>query len=137
MGVSSSHGTARPRRTRRTIWFTFAGWVAGPVAFLVVMWGLILGCVLGGAMGGPDTPEHDHQVVINFVVVIGIGLAIIVAGVALMGFFARRLARDITDLEATARYLADEEMPRLVERLRPGGPEVGPAERPLPLRTKT
>jgi len=137
MGVSSSHGTARPRRTRRTIWFTFVGMVAGPVACLVVLWGLILGGVLGGAMGGPDTPEHDHQVVVNFVVVIGIGLAIIVAGVALMGFFARRLARDITDLEATARYLADEEMPRLVERLRQGEQEVVPAEVTLQLRTKT
>jgi signal transduction histidine kinase len=137
MGVSSSHGTARPRRTRRTIWFTFAAMVAGPVACLVVLWGLILGGVLGGAMGGPDTPEHDHQVVVNFVVVIGIGLAIIVAGVALMGFFARRLARDITDLEATARYLADEEMPRLVERLRQGEQEVVPAEVTLQLRTKT
>jgi signal transduction histidine kinase len=137
MGVSSSHGTARPRRTRRTIWFTFAAMVAGPVACLVVLWGLILGGVLGGAMGGPDTPEHDHQVVVNFVVVIGIGLAIIVAGVALMGFFARRLARDITDLEATARHLADEEMPRLVERLRQGEQEVVPAEVTLQLRTKT
>jgi signal transduction histidine kinase len=137
MGVSSSHGTARPRRTRRTIWFTFAAMVAGPVACLVVLWGLILGGVLGGAMGGPDTPEHDHQVVVNFVVVIGIGLAIIVAGVALMGFFARRLARDITDLEATARYLADEEMPRLVERLRQGEQGVVPAEVTLQLRTRT
>jgi signal transduction histidine kinase len=137
MGVSSSHGTARPRRTRRTIWFTFAAMVAGPVACLVVLWGLILGGVLGGAMAGPDTPEHDRQVVVNFVVVIGIGLAIIVAGVALMGFFARRLARDITDLEATARYLADEEMPRLVERLRQGEQEVVPAEVTLQLRTKT
>jgi signal transduction histidine kinase len=137
MGVSSSHGAARPRRTRRTIWFTFAAMVAGPVACLVVLWGLILGGVLGGAMGGPDTPEHDHQVVVNFVVVVGIGLAIIVAGVALMGFFARRLARDITDLEATARYLADEEMPRLVERLRQGEQGVVPAEVTLQLRTKT
>jgi signal transduction histidine kinase len=137
MGVSSSHGTARPRRTRRTIWFTFAAMVAGPVACLVVLWGLILGGVLGGAMGGPDTPEHDHQVVVNFVVVIGIGLAIIVAGVALMGFFARRVARDITDLEATARYLADEEMPRLMERLRQGEQGVVPAEVTLQLRTKT
>src|SRR2546429_104927 len=52
MGVSSSHGTARPRRTRRTIWFTFAAMVAGPVACLVVLWGLILGGVLGGARPG-------------------------------------------------------------------------------------
>src|SRR5262249_61115074 len=98
MGFSRSHGGARGRRTRRTIWFTFAAMVAGPVACLVVLWGLALGGVLGGAMGGPDTPEHDHQVVVEFVVVVGIGLVIIVAGVTLMGLFARRIARDITSL---------------------------------------
>ena len=43
--------------------------------------------------------------------VVAIGLIIIVIGVTMMGLFARRLARDITDLEATARHLADEEMP--------------------------
>ncbi len=134
MGVFSSHGTPRPRRT---IWFTFAAMVAGPVACLVVLWGLALGGVLGGAMGGPDTPRHDHQVVVEFVVVAGIGLVIVVAGVALMGFFARRLARDVTDLEGTARYLAVEEMPKLVERLRRGEQGVVPAEATLQLRTKT
>ena len=56
MGVISSQGTARPRGTRRTIWFTFAAMVAAPVACLVVLWGLVLAGVLGGAMGDPDTP---------------------------------------------------------------------------------
>jgi signal transduction histidine kinase len=134
MGVFSSHGTARPRRT---IWFTFAAMVAGPVACLVVLWGLALGGVLGGAVSGPDTPQHDHRVVVEFVVVIGAGLVIIVAGVALMGLFARRLAHDITDLEATARHLADEEMPKVVERLRRGEQGVVPAEVTPQLRTKT
>ena len=112
MGVFSSQGTERQRGTRRTIWSTFAAMVAVPLACLVVLWGLVLGLAVGGAMGGPDTPHHDHEVVVDFVVVIGIGLVIIIVGVTMMGLFARRLARDVTDLEATARHLADEEMPR-------------------------
>jgi len=137
MGVISSQGTARPRGSRRTIWFTFAAMVAGPVACLVVVWGLLLAGVVGGAMGDPDRPGRDHRVVVDFVTVVGLGLIIIVAGVTLMGLFARRLARDITDLEATARRLADEEMPEFVERLRRGEQATVPAEITMRPRTKT
>jgi len=137
MGVFGSQGTGRPRGTRRTIWFTFAAMVAVPVASLVVLWGLVLGGVIAGAIDGPDNPHHDHQVVVDFVVVIGIGLVIVVVGVTMMGLFARRLARDVTGLEATARQLADEEMPALIERLRQGDREMPPAESPPRLRTKT
>ena len=137
MGVFSSQGTERQRGTRRTIWSTFAAMVAVPVACLVVLWGLVLGLVIGGAIGGPDTPHHDHEVVVDFVVVIGLGLVIIIVGVTMMGLFARRLARDVTDLEATARHLADEEMPALIERLRRGEQEAIPAEAAPRLRTKT
>jgi hypothetical protein len=137
MGVISSQSTARPRGSRRTIWFTFAAMVAGPVACLVVVWGLLLGGVVGGAMGDPDRPGRDHRVVVDFVTVVGLGLIIIVAGVTLMGLFARRLARDITDLEATARRLADEEMPEFVERLRRGEQATVPAEFTVRPRTKT
>ena len=137
MGVFSSPGTVKPRRTRRTIWFTFTAMVAGPVACLLLLWGLLLTGVIGGAMGGPDTPDHDRQVVVNFVAVIGAGLAIVVIGVAMMGLFARRLARDITGLEAVAQHLADEEMPQLVERLRRGEQGVVPAEVTLRPHTKT
>jgi signal transduction histidine kinase len=111
--------------------------VAGPVVCLVVLWGLVLAGVLGGAMGDPDRPGRDQQVITDFVVVVVIGLVIIIAGVTLMGLFARRVARDITDLEATARHLADEEMPQLMERLRQGEQGVVPAEVSLRLHTKT
>jgi signal transduction histidine kinase len=137
MGVFSSQGTEGQRGTRRTIWSTFAAMVAVPVACLVVLWGLILGLVIGGATGGPDTPHHDHEVVVDFAVVIGLGLVIIIVGVTMMGLFARRLARDVTGLEATARHLADEEMPALIERLRSGEQDAIPAEAAPRLRTKT
>jgi signal transduction histidine kinase len=132
MGVFSSQGTERPRGTRRSIWRTFAVMVGVPVAGLVVLWGLVLGGVIGGAVDGPDTPHHDHMVVVEFVVVIGIGLVIVVAGVTMMGLFARRLARDVSGLEATAQHLADEEMPALIERLRQGEPEAIPAGAAVP-----
>ena len=137
MGVFSSQGTERQRGTRRTIWSTFSAMVAVPVACLVVLWGLVLALVIGGAIGGPDTPHHDHEVVVDFVVVIGIGLVIVIVGVTMMGLFARRLARDVTVLEATARHLADEEMPALIERLSKGEQEPVPAEAAPRLRTKT
>src|SRR6266516_8217655 len=137
MGEISSQGSERQRGTRRTIWSTFATMVAVPVACLVVLWGLVLGFVIGGAMGGPDTPHHNHEVVVDFVVVIGIGLVVVIVGVMMMGLFARRLARDVTSLEATARHLADEEMPDLIERLRKGEQEAIPAEAAPRLRTKT
>jgi signal transduction histidine kinase len=137
MGVFSSQGTERQRGTRRTIWSTFAVMVAVPVACLVVLWGLVLGGVIGGAIGGPDNPHHDHEVVVDFVVVIGIGLVIVIVAVTMMGLFARRLARDVTGLEATARHLADEEMPALIERLRAGEQDAAPAETAPKLRTKT
>jgi hypothetical protein len=137
MGVFSSQGTERRRGTRRTIWSTFAVMVAVPVACLVVLWGLVLGGVIGGVIGGPDNPHHDHEVVVGFVIVTGIGLVIVIVGVTMMGLFARRLARDVTDLEATARHLADEEMPALVERLRQGEQVAAPAEAAPRLRTKT
>ena len=137
MGVFGSQGTERQRGTRRTIWSTFAVMVAVPVACLVVLWALVLGGVIGGAIGGPDNPHHDHEVVVDFVVVIGIGLVIVIVAVTMMGVFARRLARDVTGLEATARHLADEEMPALIERLRAGEQDAAPAETAPKLQTKT
>jgi hypothetical protein len=137
MGVFSSPRTEQPHGRRRTIRRTFVAMVAAPVACLVVLWGLVLGAVISGAIGGPDTPHHDHEVVVGFVAVIGIGLAIIIAAVVMMGLFARRLAADITDLEATARHLAEEEMPELVERLRRGEQGVVPEEITPRPRTNT
>jgi signal transduction histidine kinase len=137
MGVFSSPGTEQPHRRRRTIRRTFVVMVAVPVACLVVLWGLVLGAVISGAFGGPDTPRHDHEVVVGFVAVTGIGLAIIIAAVVMMGMFARRLAQDITDMEATARHLAEEQMPELIGRLRRGEQGVVPEEIAPPLRTKT
>jgi signal transduction histidine kinase len=137
MGVLSSPGTEQPHGRRRTIRRTFVAMVAAPVACLVVLWGLVLGAVIAGAFGGPDTPHHDHEVVVGFVAVTGIGLAIIIAAVVMMGLFARRLAQDITDLESTARRLAEEEMPGLVERLRRGEQGVVPEEIMQQPRTKT
>jgi hypothetical protein len=124
MGVFGSQGTEGRRGRRPTIRYTFGAMVAVPVACLLVAWGLLLTGVIGGAMGDPDRPGHDHAVVVDFVSVVALGLLIIIGAVLLMGLFARRISRDISGLEATARRLADEQMPQLVERLRQGEQEV-------------
>src|SRR5690242_15734411 len=137
MGVFSSQVTERQRGTRRTIWSTFSAMVVVPVACLVELWGLVLALVIGGAIGGHAAPHHGHAGIVDFVVVIGIGVVIVVVGATMMGVFARRLARDVSDLQATARHLADEEMPALIERLRQGDQEPVPEQAPPRLRTKT
>jgi signal transduction histidine kinase len=136
MGVFGSRGTEGRRGRRPTIRYTFGAMVAVPVACLLVAWGLLLTGVIGGAMGDPDRPGHDHAVVVDFVSVVALGLIIIIGAVALMGLFARRISRDISDLEATARRLADEQMPQLVERLRQGEQDVS-ADAPLRPHTRT
>jgi signal transduction histidine kinase len=120
MSVFSSPSPERSHSGRRTIQATFITMVLVPVASMLVIWGLLLAGVLGGALGDADAPGRDHQDVADIFLVVGAGLVLIVISVALMGLFTRRIARDISGLEVTARHLADEEMPQLVEKLRRG-----------------
>jgi signal transduction histidine kinase len=136
MGVFGSLGTEGRRGRRPTIRYSFGAMVAVPVACLLVAWGLLLTGVIGGAMGDPDRPGHDHAVVVDFVSVVAFGLLIIIGAVMLMGLFARRISRDISGLEAMARRLADEQMPQLVERLRQGDQEVD-ADAPVQPHART
>jgi signal transduction histidine kinase len=120
MGVTSSSGRPAPRTARRTVWFTFLAMVAVPVACLVLIGGAVAGAALGGAM------VLGHRELGDFPLLAGIGLVIALVAVTLTGLFARRMARDIAGLEATAQGLADEQMSQLLERLRQG--EQGVAE---------
>jgi signal transduction histidine kinase len=120
MGAMSSPGRLPPRTARRTVWFTFLAMVAVPAACLLLIWGVVAGAALGGAVA------LGHRELGDFLLLACIGLVIALASVALTGLFARRMARDIAGLEATAQGLADEQMPQLLERLRQG--EQGVAE---------
>jgi signal transduction histidine kinase len=112
MGVTSSSGRLPPRTARRTVWFTFLTTVAVPVACLVLIGGVVVGAALRGATA------LGHQELGDFL--LAGGLVIALAAVVLTGLFARRMARDIAGLEATAQRLAGEQMPQFLERLRHG-----------------
>ncbi len=131
MGVSSSAGPRRPHAARRSIRFTFAVMVAVPTGCLVLLWGLV---VTFGTGLDDHLSSLGHHHLAELILLVGGGLFVIAVAVALMGSFARRLSRDISDLADTARNLADEQLPQVVERLRRG--EALPPDSP-PLRPHT
>jgi signal transduction histidine kinase len=61
-----------------------------------------------------------------------IGLAAVVASVFLMAWFGRKLTRDLRKLDGSVRDMADERLPRVVERLRRGDDVDVLAESPAP-----
>jgi signal transduction histidine kinase len=61
-----------------------------------------------------------------------IGLAAVVASVFLMAWFGRKLTRDLRKLDGSVREMADERLPRVVERLRRGDDVDVLAESPPP-----
>jgi signal transduction histidine kinase len=62
----------------------------------------------------------------------GIGLAAVLASVLLMVWFGRKLTRDLGGLDGSVRAMADERLPRVVERLRRGDDVDVLAESPPP-----
>jgi signal transduction histidine kinase len=62
----------------------------------------------------------------------GIGLAAVLASVLLMAWFGRKLTRDLRGLDGSVRAMADERLPRVVERLRRGDDVDVLAESPPP-----
>jgi signal transduction histidine kinase len=62
----------------------------------------------------------------------GIGLVAVLASFLLMAWLARRLTRDMRGLDGSVRAMADERLPRVVERLRRGDDVDVQAESPPP-----
>src|SRR5579859_3120700 len=129
MGVSSSVGQARPRPARRSLRFTFTSMVAVPTICMVVLWAVAVGVILGSSLTGHGVFSRNHRELVGIVLIVAAGLVVVIAALILTGSFARRLSRDITGLSATARRLADEQLPQLMERLR-AGEQVLPAKQP-------
>jgi hypothetical protein len=61
-----------------------------------------------------------NRIMVKLVIAGGVGLLAVVASVLLSVLFGRKLARELRDLQAAARTLAEERLPRLVARLRSG-----------------
>jgi signal transduction histidine kinase len=126
MGVSSSAGQARPRPARRSVRFTFTSMVAVPTICMVLLWGLAVGIVLASSLTGHGVFSHNHRELVGIVLIVAAGLVVVIAALILTGSFARRLAHDITGLAATARRLADQQLPQLLDR-RQAGEQAGQA----------
>jgi len=137
MGVFSWPGPERSRGARRSIRLTFAAMVAVPIACLVLLWVLAVTATLGRVLSERSITPQSHRHLVEFALIIGIGLAVVVASVILMGWFARRLGREVSELETSARHLADQQLPRLVEQLRRGQQVSAADEQPMRMRTKT
>jgi signal transduction histidine kinase len=123
MAVPSSPGQAAHPAAIRSIDFYFGAGLAGPVACLLVAWGVVAGIVLSGTLQrlrwlAQETP--GQRALIGTAVIAGTGLIVVLAAVIMMGRFARLLSRETDRLAATARHLADERLPRIVEALRDG-----------------
>jgi len=119
MGVRSSVGQAPARGAGRSIGFYLAGRLAVPAVCIVLAWAALAGAVLVGALRGFIHPS-GHRAVEEAVAVAGAGLVVALAVVVLIGLFIRQISREAAGLAATARYLADEQLPRAVARLRAG-----------------
>ena len=135
MSVPSSPGQAAQRTAGRSIDFYFGAGLIGPVACLLVLWGAITGVVLSGTLGKLhwlESAAPSQRALIGSAVIAGVGLAVLVAAIIMMGRLARRLSREADRLAATARYLADERLPQIVEAMRDGEQITADTTMPLP-----
>ena len=123
MGVYSSPGHAAQPTASRSIDFYFGSGLIGPITCLLALWGVITGIVLSGALGRlgwlGSTPP-GQRALIGTAVIAGTGLIVVLTAAIMMGRFARRLSRETSQLATTARHLADERLPRVVEAMRDG-----------------
>jgi signal transduction histidine kinase len=119
MGAHMLPGSERWRASRRSIRFTTIVILAVPIAAAVVMWAFA-GLALSNAIAAHSHTAQQGIVLIRIAVADAIGLAAILVSAAGMGWFARRLSRDVSSLETSARRFADHQLPQLVERLRRG-----------------
>ncbi len=135
MSVPSSPGQAAQRTASRSIDFYFGAGLIGPVTCLLVLWGAITGVVLSGALGKLhwlESAAPSQRALIGSAVIAGVGLAVLVAAIIMMGRLARRLSRETDRLAATARYLADERLPQIVAAMRDGEQVAADTTMPLP-----
>jgi signal transduction histidine kinase len=131
MGSHMMPGRERWRATRRSIRFTMAAIMAIPIVAVIVMWGLA-GFSISDAIADHSQNTQHGTVLIRIALAAGVGLLAILIAAVVMGWFARRIAKDVASLDQAARRFADQQLPQLVERLR-RGEKVDPAsELPTP-----
>ena len=105
--------------------------MAVPIAAVIVMWGLT-GLTLSDAIAGHSPNTQHGTVLIRIALAATIGLMAILIAAIVMGWFGRRLTRDVASMESAARRFADQQLPKLVERLRRGDQVELESELPAP-----
>jgi signal transduction histidine kinase len=105
------------------------GWQTASSLFLTSMLKAELNS--GGQLAAAATAVADRSVT-EAAVAGGLGLAAVIASIFLMAWFARKLTRDLRDLDSGVRAIADERLPWVVERLRRGDDVDVAAESPAP-----
>ncbi|MGH3159036.1 MAG: sensor histidine kinase, partial [Streptosporangiaceae bacterium] len=125
MGVPRTPGLRRPEPARHSIRFTFVTMVIVPVLCLIVFWGLAVAFTPGGVIVTRGLFSQGHHGLTEVAVQVGAGVIVVLAAAVLMALFARRLSREVSGLETTARHLAEQELPQITAGLRgadrPGG----------------
>ncbi|HEY2688845.1 MAG TPA: ATP-binding protein [Streptosporangiaceae bacterium] len=125
----------RWRDNRRSIRFAYAAFLAIPLAALVVMWAFA-GATIGAAITGHGQAPQHGTVLIRIAVVNAISLVAVLVAVAGLGWFVRRLIRDLASLETTAWQFAGQQLPLLAEQLRRGEEIDLDGDLPAPAPTK-
>jgi signal transduction histidine kinase len=108
-------------------------WLSASGSYLAAMlhWQVHSGASLG-AMSAALT----DRLVTEAVLAGGVGLAAVVGSVFLLIWFGRRVTGDLTRLHNSVRSMADERLPRVVQRLRQGDDVDVSAESPAPAAGK-
>jgi signal transduction histidine kinase len=117
MGTHMLPGRERWRALRRSIRFTVATILAIPIIAAAIMWAFA-GVTLSTALTSHNQAAVHGTVLIRIAVADAVGLVALLIAAIGMAWFARRLSRDATVLETSARRFADQQLPQLVERLR-------------------
>ncbi|MEV0665595.1 nitrate- and nitrite sensing domain-containing protein [Actinomadura luteofluorescens] len=91
----------------------------------------------GDIMNDELVEPAGRLIMLRFFLACVVGLLIVAASVTLSVLFARRLARELRDLQASAQRLAHERLPAVVARLRRGEKVDVDAEAPRPERGRT
>jgi signal transduction histidine kinase len=131
MSLYGSPGLDRPGTGRRSIRFTFTATVAAPVVCLILLWGLVVSALLAGLLTNHGFSARYHRILDELTGIVGASLVVVLVSAVLMGLFARRVSREVSALEATAKYLSDDQLTQLVRQLRQGERAALPGEGPL------
>jgi signal transduction histidine kinase len=112
-------GRQRRRAARRSVWFTFAVITAVPLVAVFAVWGFAGATISEAASHGGQVALHG-AVLVRVVMATVIGLLAVLVSAVLLGRFARQISKDVVGLEVSARRFADQQMPKIIERLRHG-----------------